>query len=37
MRLLVDAERVDWDHAWSLTQQVFAYTAPSPTPSAMAG
>jgi glycogen phosphorylase len=26
MRLLVDAERVDWDHAWSLTQQVFAYT-----------
>ena len=26
MRLLVDVERVDWDRAWSLTQQVFAYT-----------
>jgi len=26
MRLLVDAERVDWDDAWALTQRVFAYT-----------
>ncbi|HUL78018.1 MAG TPA: glycogen/starch/alpha-glucan phosphorylase [Vicinamibacteria bacterium] len=35
MRLLVDAERVDWDHAWSLTQQVFAYTNHTILPEAL--
>ncbi len=35
MRLLVDAERVDWDQAWSLTQQVFAYTHHTILPEAL--
>jgi len=35
MRLLVDAERVDWDHAWSLTQKVFAYTNHTILPEAL--
>jgi starch phosphorylase len=35
MRLLVDAEQVDWDHAWSLTQQVFAYTNHTILPEAL--
>jgi starch phosphorylase len=35
MRLLVDAERIDWDHAWSLTQQVFGYTNHTILPEAL--
>jgi starch phosphorylase len=35
MRLLVDAEQVDWDHAWSLTQQVFGYTNHTILPEAL--
>jgi starch phosphorylase len=35
MRLLVDAERVDWDQAWALTQQVFAYTNHTILPEAL--
>jgi starch phosphorylase len=35
MRLLVDGERVDWDRAWSLTQQVFAYTNHTILPEAL--
>jgi starch phosphorylase len=35
MRLLVDAERVDWDQAWEITQQVFAYTNHTILPEAM--
>jgi starch phosphorylase len=35
MRLLVDAEQVDWDRAWSLTQQVFAYTNHTILPEAL--
>jgi starch phosphorylase len=35
MRLLVDAEQLDWDHAWSLTQQVFAYTNHTILPEAL--
>ncbi|HXY39480.1 MAG TPA: glycogen/starch/alpha-glucan phosphorylase [Vicinamibacteria bacterium] len=35
MRLLVDHERVEWDTAWSLTQQVFAYTNHTILPEAL--
>ncbi|HVO09827.1 MAG TPA: glycogen/starch/alpha-glucan phosphorylase [Vicinamibacteria bacterium] len=35
MRLLVDHERVEWDTAWSLTQQVFAYTNHTVLPEAL--
>ncbi|HKJ23065.1 MAG TPA: glycogen/starch/alpha-glucan family phosphorylase, partial [Gammaproteobacteria bacterium] len=26
MRLLIDLHRLDWDHAWHITERVFAYT-----------
>lgn len=35
MRLLVDQEKLDWDQAWSICQQVFAYTNHTILPEAL--
>ena len=35
MRLLVDEEGLDWDHAWSLVRQTFNYTCHTLLPEAL--
>jgi starch phosphorylase len=35
MRILLDEEKMEWDHAWSISHQVFAYTNHTVLPEAM--